>query len=92
MNDAMFTATLFSNDLLPGDLKNRLSVCSHKLTSVEKSTLFLDSVIEPSLISDGGRTFDKLVDVMEDYGYQHVRELAMKIRTDLLWSSLLTCY
>ena len=77
----MFTAELFSNDLLPGDLKNQLKLL-HR-TSADKAGHFLDSVIEPSVTSDGGSSFDKLLNVMEDSEYQHVKELAKQIRTSL---------
>ena len=60
----MFTAGLLSNNLLPGNLKNQLKLV-HR-TSAVKAVLFLDSVIEPSVTSDGGSSFDKLLHVMED--------------------------
>ena len=78
MDDAVFTAKLFSNNLLPGNLKSQMK--SEK-TSADKAVLFLDSVIEPSVTSDGGSSFDKLLHVMEDSEYQHVKELAKEIRT-----------
>ena len=81
MDDAVFIAKLFSNDLLPGDLKNQLKLL-HR-TSADKAALFLDSVIEPSVTSDGGSSFDKLLNVMEDSEYPHVKELAKQIRTSL---------
>ena len=79
MDDTLFIAKLFSNDLLPGDLKNQLKLL-HR-TSADKAGHFLDSVIEPSVTSDGGSSFDKLLNVMEDCEYQHVKELAKQIRT-----------
>ena len=82
MDDAVFIAELFSNDLLPGDLKNQLKLL-HR-TSADKAVLFLDSVIEPSMTSDGGSSFDKLLNVMEDSEYQHVKELAKQIRMNTL--------
>ena len=84
MDDAVFVAKLFSNDLLPGDLKNQLKLV-HR-TSADKAVLFLDSVIEPSVTSDGGSSFDKLLHVMEDSEYQHLKELVVQIRTSLLHS------
>ena len=81
MDDAVFIAKLFSNDLLPGDLKNQLKL-PHR-TSADKAVLFLDSVIEPSVTSDGGSSFDKLLNVMEDSEYQYVKELAKQIKTTL---------
>ena len=82
MDDAVFTAELFSNDLLPGNLKSQLK--SEK-TSADKAALFLDSVIEPSVTSDGS-SFDKLLHVMEDSEYQHLKELVVQIRASLLES------
>ena len=84
MDDAVFVAKLFSNDLLPGDLKNQLKLV-HR-TSADKAVLFLDSVIEPSVTSDGGSSFDKLLHIMEDSEYQHLKELVVQIRTSLLQS------
>ena len=82
MDDAMFIADLYSNGLLPGDLKNQLKLL-HR-TSADKAVLFLDSVIEPSVTSDGGSSFDKLLNVMEDSEYPaHVKELAKQIRISL---------
>ena len=79
MDDAVFVAKLFSGDLLPGDLKNQLKLV-HR-TSADKAVLFLDCVIEPSVTSDGGSSFDKLLHVMEDSDCQHVQELANQIRS-----------
>ena len=85
MDDAVFVAKLFSNDLLPGDLTNQLKLV-HR-TSADKAALFLDSVIKPSMrTSDGGSSFDKLLHVMEDSEYQHLKELVVQIRTSLLES------
>ena len=81
MDDTVFIAKLFSNDLLPGDLKNQLKLL-HR-TSADKAVLFLDSVIEPSVTSDGGSSFDKLLNVMEDGEYTCVKELAKWIKTSL---------
>ena len=78
MDDAVFTAELFSNNLLPGNLKSQIK--SEK-TSADKAALFLDSVIEPSVTSDGGSSFYKLLHVMDEY--QHVKELAEQIRDNL---------
>ena len=79
MDDAVFIAKLFSNNLLSGYLKNQLKF----RLPADKAALFLDSVIEPSVTSDDGSSFDKLLSVMEDCEYQHVRELAEQIRNIL---------
>ena len=51
--------------------------------SADKAVLFLDSVIEPSVTSDGGSSFDKLLHLMEYSEYQHLKELVVQIRTSL---------
>ena len=80
MDDVRFIAQLYSERLLPGNLK---SLVKAQKTSADKAALFLDSVIEPSVTSDGGNSFDKLLDVMTDSEYQHVKELAKQIRSNL---------
>ena len=81
MNDVTFVAKLYSHDLLSRELKNQLNL-SDKTPAV-KATIFLDSVIEPSVISDIGSSFDKLLNVMEDSEYQGVKELVEQIRTSV---------
>ena len=80
MDDVRFIAQLYSERLLPGNLK---SLVKAQKTSADKAALFLDSVIEPSVTSDGGSSFDKLLNVMRDSEYQHVKELAKQIRSNL---------
>ena len=80
MDDVKFIAKLFSEGLLPGNLKNQLK---SQGTSADKAALFLDNVIEASVSSDGGSSFDKLLSIMEDCEYEHVKELAKQIRTSL---------
>ena len=81
MDDTLFIAKLFTNDLLPGDLKSQLKLL-HR-TSADKAALFLDSVIEPSVIRDDGSSFDKLLNVMEGSDFEGVKELAKQIRTSV---------
>ena len=78
MNDVRFIAMLYSNGLLPVNLKSQVKA---QKTSADKAALFLDSVIEPSVTSDGGSRFDILLNVMMDSEYQHVKELAKMIAT-----------
>ena len=80
MNDTLFTAELFANDLLPGDQKERVESLP---TKSDKASYFLDHVIKPSVTSDDGSSFDKLLNVMEDSDHQGVKELAKLIRTSL---------
>ena len=80
MDDVRFITKLYSEHLLPGNLKSRVKALK---TSADKAALFLDSVIEPSVTSDGGSSFDKLLNIMMDSEYQHVKELSKRIRSNL---------
>ena len=82
MNDALFRAKLFTNGLLPGDHKERVESLP-SATKADKASYFLDHVIKPSVTSDDGSGFDKLLNVMEDSDHQGVKELAKLIRTSL---------
>ena len=73
-----FVAKLYSRGILPRDLKNLLQG-----TPEDEAALFLDSVIEPSVISGVGSSFDKLLTVMEDCEHENVKELAKLIRASL---------
>ena len=77
MDDPNFTAKLYSARLLSSYLKEYVESRS-PATRTEKATRFLDQVIKPSVTS-----FDKLLHVMEDSEYQHVKELAEQIGTNL---------
>ena len=81
MNDAIFVAELYSCDLLPGDLRDQLNL-PHR-TSADKATLFLNNVIEPSVTSGVGSSFEKLLTIMEDCDHESVKELAKLIKTSL---------
>ena len=80
IDDPLFRAKLFTNDLLPGDHKGHVESLA---TKSDKASRFLDHVIKPSVTSDDGSNFDKLLNVMEDSDHQGVRELAKLIRTSL---------
>ena len=79
MDDTLFRAELFTNDLLPGDHKEHVESLA---TKFDKAAYFLDHVIKPSVTSDDGSSFDKLLNVMEDSEYQNVMELAEQIRSN----------
>ena len=80
INDALFRAKLFANDLLPGDHKERVESLPKKS---DNASHFLDHVIKPSVTSNDGSSFDKLLNVMEDSDHQGVKELAKLIRISL---------
>ena len=80
MNDDNFIAELYSHDLLPDGPKEHIE---SRTTGGQKATYFLDHVIKPSVTSDGGSGFDKLLNVMEESEYQGMKELAEQIRTSI---------
>ena len=63
MDNATFMAELYKSGLLPGDLKSLISVQD---TQKKKSAYFLDNAIKPSVTSDVGTSFSKLLTVMEN--------------------------
>jgi len=80
MDDAVFIAELFSANLLPDDVKDQVKSMS---TRADKATHLLDHVIQPSVMTGVGRSFDDLIKVMEDSEYDGVKELAKLIRCRL---------
>ena len=80
MNDAVFMHKLSSANLFPGDVKD---LVESKPTSAKKAAYFLDHMIEPSVTTDVGSSFDDLIKVMEDSEHDGVKELAELIRCRL---------
>ena len=80
MNDVTFTARLVSNYLLPGDLSNQVKSLA---TPSDKASHLLDCVIKPAVTIGVNRSFNKLLNVMEDSEYCNVKELAIMIRSKL---------
>ena len=75
MNDVTFIGELYSQDLLPGDLKSQVKSLS---TPAEKASHFLDDVIEPSFsVNNNNKTFEKLISIMSKF--TTVKELASEI-------------
>jgi len=79
MDDPLFTASLYSHDLLPGNHYNELE---SKPTQADKAVHFLNHVIKPALTTDV-RSFNELLDVMEDTDYCNVKKLAQQIKSKL---------
>ena len=75
MDDYSFIGTLFTNRLLPGDLRDNIHR-SH--TKLEKAMLLLDRVIDPSINIDNNY-FNILLEVMKESDYGNLKELASKI-------------
>ena len=80
MDDVMFTAKLFSHDLLPGDLKHQVQ---SKNTSAEKAMYFLDYKINPDVTIGVFTSFDTLLKIIENWESDSLKELAKEIRTTL---------
>ena len=80
MDDATFMAELYKSGLLPGDLKSLISVQD---TQKKKTAYFLDNAIKPSITSDVGTSFSKLLTVMERSEYENVQDLAKQIKIRL---------
>ena len=80
MDDVMFTAKLFSHDLLPGDLKQQVQ---SKNTSAEKALYFLDNKINPDVTIGVLTSFDTLLKIIENWESDGLKELAKEIRTTL---------
>ena len=81
MDDELFIADLFTNELLSGDLKSEIRSLS---TSASKATRFLDCVIKPAISTNNGyRILNKLLTVMKNSGNDYVILLAENIHSML---------
>ena len=80
MDDTVFTATLTKHKLLPGNTKSQLTA---QPTQADKASYFLDHVIKPALDIDDTSSFNKLLSIMEQCGYDHVEKLACKIKSEI---------
>ena len=80
MNDVTFTAQLVSRGLLPGNLSDQVKSLA---TSSDKASHLLDCVIKPAVTIGVDRSFNELLNVMEDSEYCNVKELTLQIRSKL---------
>ena len=71
MDDSIFIAKLHNRELLPGNLKASVSA---RHTSQDKSNHFLDNGIKID------QNLEVLFAVMDDSGYEAVKELAKQMR------------
>ena len=78
MDDALFSAELFTCDLLPGNLEQQIKA---EKTPVDKAKCFLDHRIKTDISIDDSTSFDKLLNVMEDSSYDNLKVLAEEIKT-----------
>ena len=80
MNDVIFTAELYTNKLLPGDLKEHLESLP---TSARKASKFLDTVVKPSIENNDVTRFSTLLIVMTNSDDSIVKRLAEEIQPAL---------
>ena len=80
MNDECFMSELYTNDLLPGDLKADVESLP---TSTKRASKFLDNVIKPSVENNDARKFHILLKLMKENDDISIKELADKIRISL---------
>ena len=78
MNDNTFIAKLNTQNLLPGDTESKIE---GKSTPIDKASYFLNNIIKPSIDLDNGDCFNKLLSVMEQCGYDYIKQLASEIRS-----------
>ena len=78
MDDTTFTATLFTKGLLPGNLKEDISVG----TRAEKATKFIDS-ISGDFDIDSTTSFEALIDLMSKTDFHTLRKLSKDIKSEL---------
>ena len=99
MDDPFFIAGLIAGEILPGDTKDEIRA---KDTNAQKAKVFLEKCIAPSFSDDGTENLmlQKLLKIMLDSDYVHVKELAKELIKDdgendlccLLRSYTLICY
>ena len=83
MDDTFFITKLSHHKLLPGDTRNHLKNAS---TQPAKASYFLDHVIKPALDVDNTSSFNNLLSVMDQCEYDHVIQLASKIKSEIKMS------
>ena len=79
MDDAHFIAKLSTQQLLPGDTESKVKALA---TQADKASYFLNHVIKPALNIDDISEFNKLLCIMQECGYNHVKNLSCKIQSE----------
>ena len=80
MNDSEFVAELYSCDLLPGNLKDRVKA---EKTQADKATCFLDGKINRDVSIDDFSSLMELLKIMEENEDKSLRRLATEIKVAL---------
>ena len=80
MQDTTFIAKLSTHDLLPGNTNSEIGAL---LTTADKASYFLRTVVKPALDISDTSSFEKLLSLMETCGYAHVKKLARAIKSEM---------
>ena len=80
MDDPVFIAKLSRCKLLPSNITSQLEA---QPTSADKASYFFNHVIKPALDVNDTSSFNKLLSVMEDCEYDHVKNVACKIKSKI---------
>ena len=80
MDDTLFIVSLSKHQLLPGNTRNKIESLP---TQADKALYFLHHVIKSALDIEDTSSFNKLLSIMEQCSYDHVKTLACKIRSDI---------
>ena len=80
MDDACFIAELYLHKLLPVETDNQLKAIP---LQADKALHFVDYVIKPALVSGDTSSFNNLLSIMENCGYDHVEKLGYEIKCEI---------
>ena len=80
MNDTLFIAKLSTFNLLPGNINDQLQALP---TQADKALYLLNHVIKPALAINDTTSFENLLSVMEQCGYDHVKRIACIIKSQM---------
>ena len=78
MDDSTFIAKLITNKLLSGDTGEKIEAQS---TPADKASYFLNHMIKPSLDLGNVDSFNRLLSVMKQCDYGHIKQLALEIKS-----------
>ena len=80
MNDTLFIAKLSTFNLLPGNINDQLQAL---LTQADKAVHLLNNVIKLALAINDTSSFENLLSIMEECGYDHMKRLACIIKSQI---------
>ena len=80
MNDTLFIAKLSTFNLLPGNTNDQLQALP---TQADKALYILNHVIKPALAIKDTSSFESLLSVMEQCGYDNVKRIACIMKSQI---------